>query len=91
MIFYNSTKQVDSTISIYLRFLWGNCLIDLVLVIFHGGCIYVASFQGYKKSDEFIVTQYPLESTKEDFWRMVWDRNSPVIIVLTSVGEEASC
>ncbi|XP_025106378.1 tyrosine-protein phosphatase 99A-like isoform X2 [Pomacea canaliculata] len=44
--------------------------------------------QGYKKSDEFIVTQYPLESTKEDFWRMVWDRNSPVIIVLTSVGEE---
>ncbi|XP_076448313.1 putative receptor-type tyrosine-protein phosphatase mosPTP-1 isoform X2 [Babylonia areolata] len=44
--------------------------------------------QGYRKSDEFILTQYPLESTKEDFWRMVWDRNSPVIIVLTSPDDE---
>ena len=34
------------------------------------------------------MTQYPLESTKEDFWRMVWDRNSPVIIVLQSEDEE---
>ncbi|KAL8568602.1 hypothetical protein ACOMHN_006263 [Nucella lapillus] len=44
--------------------------------------------QGYRKSDEFILTQYPLESTKEDFWRMVWDRNSPVIIVLLSANDE---
>nr|KAG5708441.1 hypothetical protein BaRGS_026168 [Batillaria attramentaria] len=44
--------------------------------------------QGYRKSDEFIVTQYPLESTKEDFWRMVWDRNSPVIILLASPDEQ---
>lgn len=36
------------------------------------------------------MTQYPLESTKEDFWRMVWDRNSPVIIVLQSEDEEVS-
>ena len=34
------------------------------------------------------MTQYPQESTKEDFWRMVWDRNSPVIIVLQSEDEE---
>ena len=46
--------------------------------------------QGYRKSEEFIVTQYPLESTKEDFWRMVWDRNSPVIIVLQSEEEAVS-
>ncbi|KAL8600114.1 hypothetical protein ACOMHN_009721 [Nucella lapillus] len=43
---------------------------------------------GYKKSEEFIVTQYPLDSTKEDFWRMVWDRNSPVVIVLLAPEEE---
>ena len=51
-------------------------------------CTWVCFLQGYRKSDEFIVTQYPLESTKEDFWRMVWDRNSPVIIVLQSEEEE---
>ncbi|XP_048252753.1 tyrosine-protein phosphatase 99A-like isoform X3 [Haliotis rufescens] len=44
--------------------------------------------QGYSKSNEFIVTQHPLESTVEDFWRMVWDRNSPVIIVLSYVNNE---
>ncbi|XP_076468835.1 putative receptor-type tyrosine-protein phosphatase mosPTP-1 [Babylonia areolata] len=43
---------------------------------------------GYRKSDEFIVTQYPVDLTKEDFWRMVWDRNSPVIIVLLSADDE---
>ncbi|XP_050411666.1 tyrosine-protein phosphatase 99A isoform X1 [Patella vulgata] len=44
--------------------------------------------QGYYKSNEFIITQHPLESTVEDFWRMVWDRSSPVIVVLSQVDNE---
>ncbi|XP_059152199.1 tyrosine-protein phosphatase 99A-like isoform X2 [Physella acuta] len=44
--------------------------------------------QGYKKSAEFIVTQHPTEDTMEDFWRMVWDKNSPVIVVLSPFDEE---
>ncbi|BFZ08813.1 hypothetical protein BsWGS_11851 [Bradybaena similaris] len=43
--------------------------------------------QGYKKSAEFVVTQHPTEDTMEDFWRMVWDKNSPVIIVLSSFDD----
>lgn len=43
--------------------------------------------QGYKKSAEFIVTQHPTEDTMEDFWRMVWDKNSPVIVVLSSFDD----
>ncbi|GFO43956.1 receptor-type tyrosine-protein phosphatase delta-like [Plakobranchus ocellatus] len=43
--------------------------------------------QGYKKSSEFIVTQHPTEDTMEDFWRMVWDKNSPVIVVLSSFDD----
>lgn len=40
--------------------------------------------QGYKKSAEFIVTQHPTVDTVEDFWRMVWDKKSPAVVVLCS-------
>ncbi|ESO84299.1 hypothetical protein LOTGIDRAFT_132259, partial [Lottia gigantea] len=44
--------------------------------------------QGYYKSNEFIISQHPMEDTVEDFWRMVWDRSSPVIVVLSQIDEE---
>ncbi|XP_061178739.1 tyrosine-protein phosphatase 99A-like isoform X2 [Saccostrea echinata] len=44
--------------------------------------------QGYNHTDEFILTQHPLESTVGDFWRMVWDNNSSVIVLLSRVNEE---
>lgn len=40
--------------------------------------------QGYHSLQEFIITQHPLESTEADFWKMVWDRNSSYVVVLSS-------
>ena len=32
----------------------------------------------------------PLEETKADFWRMVWEKNSPVIVMLVNIENQVS-
>jgi len=34
-----------------------------------------------------MITQHPLENTLEDFWRMVWEHNSLVIVNLMQADE----
>ena len=38
---------------------------------------------GFNSKREFIVTQGPLHSTRDDFWRMCWETNSRAIVMLT--------
>lgn len=40
-------------------------------------------FQGYRRQNEYIVTQYPSAETMEDFWKMLWEHNSTTIVTLT--------
>ena len=48
-------------------------------------CLYC---QGYKHRNAYIATQAPLENTIQDFWRMVWELNSHVVVLLGPMQEE---
>jgi len=43
---------------------------------------------GFNSKREFIVTQGPLHSTRDDYWRMCWETNSRAIVMLTRCIEK---
>ena len=44
--------------------------------------------QGYRQRDAYIATQDPLPDTVDDFWRMLMEQNSNIVVMLTQLEEE---
>ncbi|XP_060934460.1 protein tyrosine phosphatase receptor type Fa isoform X5 [Limanda limanda] len=42
---------------------------------------------GYKQQKAYMATQGPLAETTEDFWRMLWEHNSTIVVMLTKLHE----
>lgn len=44
--------------------------------------------KGYKHRKAFIATQGPMKSTVNDFWRMMWEHKSRVLVMLCDLTED---
>ncbi|KAF7262011.1 hypothetical protein EG68_00751 [Paragonimus skrjabini miyazakii] len=43
---------------------------------------------GFRKQNAYIATQAPLPETMQDFWSMIWDQKTAVIVSLSGLVEE---
>ncbi|CAH8654020.1 unnamed protein product [Schistosoma rodhaini] len=41
----------------------------------------------YRDRKAYIATQAPMAKTVEDFWRMIWELNSNIVVMLTNLNE----
>ena len=44
--------------------------------------------QGYRSREIFIATQAPMKESVEDFWRMIWEYECYVIVMLLNEEED---
>jgi len=43
--------------------------------------------QGYKQYKEFIIAQAPMQFTCRDFWKMIYERECGVVVMLSDLVE----
>uniref|UniRef100_A0A3Q3FPF8 Receptor-type tyrosine-protein phosphatase F n=1 Tax=Labrus bergylta TaxID=56723 RepID=A0A3Q3FPF8_9LABR len=49
--------------------------------------INASCIDGYRSQKAYLATQGPLAETTEDFWRMLWEHNSTIVVMLTKLRE----
>lgn len=55
------------------------------VIVYYFIVVYV---QGYSNKATYIATQGPLLNTLNDFWRLVWEKEVHVIVMLTQLEEK---
>lgn len=64
-----------------------NCPLILLTILL--SFIFLCMLQGFSSAREYIATQGPIASTINDFWRLVWEQNVSMIVMLTQCMERS--
>ncbi|KAF8561096.1 hypothetical protein P879_01683 [Paragonimus westermani] len=56
--------------------------------VYKSDYINASYIDGFRKQNAYVATQAPLPETMEDFWSMIWDQKSAVIVSLSGLVEE---
>ena len=60
----------------------------LAIVLVRMKAFEVLLFQGFQASKRYIATQGPKPNTVDDFWEMLWNENSSIIVMLCNCVEK---
>uniref|UniRef100_A0A673BCV3 Receptor-type tyrosine-protein phosphatase F n=1 Tax=Sphaeramia orbicularis TaxID=375764 RepID=A0A673BCV3_9TELE len=65
-----------------------NRLVNIIHSVGVEGSDYInaSCIDGYRQK-AYLATQGPLSETTEDFWRMLWEHNSTIVVMLTKLRE----
>lgn len=74
------SKKIFKKLNIYLHGV-------SVITVHLNQTLTLVLLQGYKHSKEYIATQGPLPETRNDFWKMVLQQKSPIVVMLTQCNE----